>query len=138
MSPYSFSAAVAISGSGFQSRKLEYPTGPRQSYTHANIEEYTRFRPRNWRKSLSEQQPHCRPDSMPMISCKRMACGVPRALNAPAGFAVLSRNQQHERRRGLARGRTGPGEGVPNRCPCRFHQAGVGVCVNACQDAATE
>lgn len=48
------------------------------------------FRPRNWRKSFREQTPHCRFCSMPMISCRRITYGVPRALNLPAGCSVLS------------------------------------------------
>ena len=50
---------------------------------------YLLFKPRNFLKSFSEQTPHDRLASIPMISCKRITDGVPRAPKAAACWDVL-------------------------------------------------
>jgi hypothetical protein len=50
---------------------------------------YLLFKPRNFLKSFSEQTPHDRLASIPMISCRRMTEGVPRAPKAAAWVEVL-------------------------------------------------
>jgi hypothetical protein len=47
------------------------------------------FKPRNFLKSLSEQTPHARLASIPMISWRRMTAGVPRAPKLAARWEVL-------------------------------------------------
>jgi len=50
---------------------------------------YSPFKPRNFLKSFSEQTPHARFASIPMISWRRITEGVPRAPNAAAWWSVL-------------------------------------------------
>jgi hypothetical protein len=50
---------------------------------------YLLFKPRNFLKSFSEQTPHDRLASIPMISWRRITEGVPRAPKAAAWCEVL-------------------------------------------------
>lgn len=117
MWPYNFSAAFAISGSGFHSRKLSYAMSPSQkkdelrqsqgtqwtyasdqgtvrgsetvisSCIRATDEAHSAYR--TFLNSFKLQTPHLRFDSIPMTSCNLMISGVPRALKAAAGCSIL-------------------------------------------------
>ena len=92
MSPYNFSAASAILGFEFHSRKVE---NARQYYwtkTFGENNSNSLLRPKNFLNSFNEQTPHRRLCSRPITSTIRMTGGVPRAPKAAAGSAVLHSN----------------------------------------------